>query len=196
MKNMAVAIIGPSGSGKDTQAEFVEKEFGIKHFSVGQLFRDIKNRGDAIAKEAMEYVTAGKWVPDEITIKVVKDYIERECPDGFVMTGFPRTVDQFLMFDDVLKDLDLDWTAVVHMDLSREESLNRMVKQAKEAEEAGNPRPDATRELMNKRLDSYYETINPILQECKERGILLNIDASPSIEKVKDDLLSELKKLV
>jgi adenylate kinase len=193
---MYLAIIGPSGGGKDTQASFIEEKFGVKHFSIGQLFRNMKGRDDAMAKKVLKIISSGNLVPDEITVAVMKDYIESECEDGFVVTGFPRTLQQFKMLTAELEDLDIEWTKIIHLELSDEESLDRMRKQAEDAIKAGKPRTDSSEELMMNRLNFYHENIDPILAECREMGILMNVNAHPSIPEIKQEILSKLEKLV
>lgn len=192
---MVIGFIGPNGSGKDTQAELAGKNFNVHHFSIGAVMREELKRGDELAREAATYTEKGNLVPDHITIRMMQAYIERNCPEGFLVTGFPRTVEQFIAFDEPLESLELDWDLLIHFDLDDTTAMERMQKQAQDAAAAGNPRNDATPEAMQKRLQNYHNGINPILTEAKSRGILARVDASRSIGEIQADVTELLSKL-
>lgn len=189
---MVVAIIGPSGSGKDTQAANIAKHYDVHIFSTGAVMRDQSAKGNPVAIKAQEYANAGHWSPDELVLQLMSDYIKQECPNGFVVTGFPRMLPQFLMFDDFLEDLKLNWDAIIHIKLDDETAIHRMERQAHDAELTGQKRPDATPELMRERLKSYHETINPILAETRKRGILFEIDGS----RTRTEIFSSIKTIL
>lgn len=191
---MVIALIGPNGSGKDTQAELISKELGIHHFSIGAVMREQSKRGNPTAVKAQEYADKGLLAPDELVVELMMDYIERNCKDGFIVTGFPRMIGQFKMLDQPLEEIGLRWDMIIHLELSDEESMNRMKTQAKQAEEQGNPRPDATEEKMQVRLDQYHSQIDPVVEEAESRGILFRVDASPTIEEINKELLEIINK--
>jgi adenylate kinase len=191
---MVICLIGPSGSGKDTQAEFLAEKYNIPMFSTGELFRRGIERGEKLALKAAEYADRGEWIPDELIIEIAQNYINENCPNGFIVTGFPRMVAQLDLLRDSLKKNNQDYDLIIHFNLSDDISLIRMRAQAEQQIKLGKPRPDAKPEVMKKRLESYHKTIDPILKKAREWGILLEIDASGTVGEVKNLLFKEIEK--
>jgi adenylate kinase len=193
---MVITIIGGPGSGKDTQAEFISKKYNIPHVSTGQIFREESRKGDALAKKAIKIANQGDWVPDEIASAVLQKYLEKHCTKGFVLTGYPRPVEQIRSLDRILREMKLDLTAVLHIEVPDEVLAGRMKTQIEDSAKAGDERSDTSDEAMKKRLQAYHETIRPLLNEYFHRGQLINIDGTPSIEEVRESIFSELEKLI
>lgn len=191
---MVICIIGPSGSGKDTQAEFLAEKYKIPAFSTGELFRRGSERGEELALKAAEYADKGEWVPDELTVEIMQDYINKNCPNGFIVTGFPRMINQLELLKQSLNKNNQDYDLIIHFNLSDDISLIRMRAQAEQQIKLGKPRPDAKPEIMKKRLESYHRTIDPILKKAREWGILLEIDASGTVGEVRNLLFKEIEK--
>jgi adenylate kinase len=191
---MVISIIGGSGSGKDTQAAFISGKYNIPHLSMGNILREAERARNPLALEAQKYYDQGKWVPDEITSKLLQDYIEAASLKGFVITGYPRFIEQTTSFDRILRELNMPLTAVLHIEVPDEVLLQRMHAQVAEAVKKGDERGDTTEEAIQQRLKSYKDTIDPILAEYLKRGILTNIDGTPSREEVRDAIFVELDK--
>jgi adenylate kinase len=190
---MIISIIGGSGSGKDTQASFISERYNTPHISMGEILRDGERKGDPLAVKAMEIANEGKWVPDEITSEILAAYVRVNCPEGFIITGYPRPEEQIKSFDRIAETLNQEITAVVHIRVPEEVMMARMRKQA---EDYGEEREDTTEEAMRTRIKSYQETINPLIREYSDRGILIDVDGTPSIQKVKESIFKELDALV
>lgn len=186
---MVIVIIGPSGSGKDTQADFIVEKFNIPNISTGRIMRKVISEGGELSDRVNEYIAAGKWLPDELTYDLLMDRLNQsDCDNGFILNGFPRTKGQVDLLDRILKEKSEKLVAVVHFDLDEEEIIHRMSKQRKEGEN----RPDMTDEAIRARLKSYNDTVDPILEAYEERGELLRVDAKPSIEEIWEKLEGEL----
>lgn len=192
---MVISIIGGSGSGKDTQAAFISEKYNLPHLSMGNIFREEERKGNPLAIEGQKIANEGKWVPDEITSKLLQDHVKENAPGGFVITGYPRFLEQCNSFDRILKELGLDLTVVIHIEVTEEILLERMRVQVQEAEARGDKRGDTSEDAMRQRLKSYYETVDPVLAEYLKRGKLVNVDGSPTREEIRDVIFAELSKV-
>jgi adenylate kinase len=193
---MVFSIIGGSGSGKDTQAAFLAEKYNIPHISMGQIMRDGERAGHPLAIEAQKFANMGRWVPDEITSALLQEFLEKNAKEGFVLTGYPRPVEQIRSFDRILHEMGLKLTAVIHIDVADEVLLARMRKQVEDMKKTGDTRSDVSEDAMLGRLKAYHETIEPLLAEYIQRNILINIDGAPSIEEVRDSLFKAVEERV
>lgn len=187
---MIISIIGGSGSGKDTQAAYIAEDYGIKHISMGEIMRQAKKDGDELAIEAMRIADQGKWVPDQITSQILENYVVEHCPNGFVITGYPRPVEQIESFDRIAEALGLNIAAVIHIEVPDAVLLERMQRQA--AETSGD-RDDTDPEIMQARLRSYHNSIDPLVREYRNRGLLIEVDGTPSRESVRRGISRQLQ---
>lgn len=186
---MVYIFLGPSGSGKDTQAKLLERSLGIKRVSTGEIMRKEMKSGSELGRKMKEFAAKGEWIPDEIAVDLLRKELEKEeYKKGFVITGFPRTMWQVEKFDELLQERGNNLAAVIHFDLGKEESMKRMKTQAKDEK-----RPDSSEEAMRIRFSSYRKTIDPILAEYKKKGVLIRVDASPSIEEIHEVVKEKLK---
>ncbi|MBD3363548.1 AAA family ATPase [Candidatus Dojkabacteria bacterium] len=187
---MIVSILGPSGSGKDTQAKLLVDRYNLINISTGRLMREEIDKATKTGQIIDSYISKGKWVPDNITFELLKHNLPKSKNEqGYVLNGFPRTEAQIFLLDDLLKKREEALDAVIHFMLDDEEVMRRMRKQADEEEE----RSDLQTKIMKQRLLSYKLTIKPVLSEYKSRGKLIQVDASPSIEEVNKSIMEKIK---
>lgn len=191
MKNVFV-ILGPSGSGKGTQAILLSKKLGLPALSMGQIFRDLIVAGNPIGLEAKITIDQGKWVNNNLTMKALAGAV-KDLEKGFIIDGFPRNADQPKLLDDLMAGLGGRVAVVIHFDVSDEVSLQRMVKRMKEEETSGKLRSDQTPEAMQIRLKSYHETVEPILAYYSKRGVLEKVNGEPVVEVIAQDIEARLK---
>lgn len=194
MQKEVISIIGGSGSGKDTQATLLSKKLGIPHLSMGAILREEKAKGNPLAVAAAAYSEKGLWVPDTLTSQILEDYVKVNAKGGFIITGYPRPVEQRLSFDRIIKELGLHLLAVVHIHVPDEILLERMKKQ-RDDQALGDQRVDMNDEAIAARLKSYHDTIGPILDWYRERGVLLDVDGTPSREQVHEGIIAGLEKM-
>lgn len=209
---MRLILMGPPGSGKGTQAAFISKELGIPHISTGDMFRKAIRDNTELGLKAKEYMDAGKLVPDEVTIGIVRERLqEPDCKEGFLLDGFPRTIAQATALDEILSSMNQQLDAVIDIQVPREELLKRltgrrMCKCGASYHIAFSPpnregrcdkcdgelyqRQDDTEETINSRLDVYNEQTKPLIEFYANQGLLKNINGNQEIEKV----LSEIGK--
>lgn len=187
---MIFSILGPSGSGKDTQARLLMKEFGTLNISTGRLLREEVKQETKLGQIIKSYISKGYWTPDDITFEILQNYLKNTPQgSGYILNGFPRTKGQIPLLDKFLLKRGEKLDLVIHFILEDNEVKRRMHKQFQSNE----LRTDTWKKAMEQRMMSYKSTIKPVLDEYKKRGILINIDASPSIEKVHEEIIKKIK---
>jgi adenylate kinase len=191
MKKVFV-VLGPSGSGKGTQAQILSEKLNLPSLSMGQIMRDLIASGDELGIKAKEYMDNGQWVPVEITVKALKNAVIN-LQNGFIIDGFPRLFEQVINLEDILKEIDAQLGVVIHFDISDETSMERMMKRVKEEEASGKIREDQKPEIMLKRLKSYHDTVEPILDYYQEKGVLERVNGEPTVEEIALDIENRLK---
>ena len=124
---MRLVLLGAPGAGKGTQAVILSEKYNIPHISTGDIFRsNIKNNTE-LGKKAKEYIDKGLLVPDELTIDIVKDRINKpDCSDGFILDGFPRTIFQAQELDKILEGMGIELECVLNIDVSDEKIIKRL----------------------------------------------------------------------
>ena len=209
-------MLGAPASGKGTQSVVVAQKLGVPHISTGDIFRWNIANNTPIGTEAKKYIDKGMLVPDELTIQILKDRIEMEdCKDGFVLDGFPRTINQQESLDRMLaeckKSIDMAINlAVTDNEVIRRISGRRMCKCGKAYHIVTYPpktagicdlcngelytRKDDTVEVANTRLEAYKLQSEPIIAVYREKGILVDIDGHKPQDEVSEDVLNEIEK--
>ena len=208
---MRIVLLGPPGSGKGTQAEFITEKLGVPHISTGDMFRKAIEEGTELGKEAKKYLDSGQLVPDEITVGIVKERLNKsDCEKGFLLDGFPRTVAQAEALDGILKEKDTGLDAVININVPREELLKRLTGRRicrncgatyhiifnppaveNTCDKCGGElyqRKDDTEETIINRLEVYKKQTEPLIQYYKEKGLLKDIDGGQSIEEVTKEI--------
>ncbi|MER6590571.1 adenylate kinase [Micromonospora purpureochromogenes] len=124
---MRLVLVGPPGAGKGTQAEFVAAHLSVPKISTGDIFRANVSQGTPLGVEAKRYMDAGKLVPDEVTINMVRDRLaEPDAADGFLLDGFPRTTPQAAALDKLLADLGTALDLVLELVVDDDEVIRRL----------------------------------------------------------------------
>jgi adenylate kinase len=195
---MIIVLFGPPASGKGTQAKRIKDKYGIAHLSTGDMLRAAIAQGTEVGKKAKSIMDAGKLVPDEIVVGIIADRIvEADCKKGFVLDGFPRTVNQAKALDAMLKGKDLGVDVVIVMEVDEAQLIKRVENRAAETKAAGQPvRPDDDPETFKKRLGVYKAETAPILPYYEGQGKIRRVDGMQSIDQVSaqiDQVLSSGK---
>ena len=172
---MRVVLLGPPGAGKGTQAQKLSEKLGIPQISTGDLFRKNISEGTPLGVEAKRYLDAGDLVPSELTNKLVEDRIEQpDAADGFILDGYPRSVEQAKAFDEMLKNHETKLDAVLEFAVSEEELFERL---------KGRGRADDTEEVIHNRMQVYRDETEPLLEYYSHNN-LQTVDAVGSLEEV------------
>jgi adenylate kinase len=174
-----LVFMGPPGSGKGTQAQKLVGD-GMVQLSTGDLFRDNIKRGTPLGQEAQAYIDRGEYVPDDVTVDMVRDWLRGIPKDTrIVFDGFPRTVAQADELDALLKEFDRKVDSVILIDAPRDELLRRLTKRSQEQ-----GRTDDTPAVIGRRLDVYKEQTQPVVDHYKRKALVHLVDGHGTREDV------------
>jgi adenylate kinase len=170
-----LVLLGPPGAGKGTQAIKLSEKLGIPQISTGDLFRKNISEGTPLGVEAKRYLDAGDLVPSELTNKLVEDRIEQpDAADGFILDGYPRSVEQARALDEMLKNHNTKLDAVLEFAVSEAELFERLKSRG---------RADDTEEVIHNRMQVYRDETEPLL-EYYSRNNLQTVDAVGTLDEV------------
>src|SRR2546428_1427416 len=172
--------MGPPGSGKGTQAKRLVDAQGWIQLSTGDLFRAHISKGTALGVNAKRFIDKGEYVPDEITVDMVRQRL-REIPPAtrLVFDGFPRTVAQADALDRLLAEFGRAVDGVILLDVPRDELLSRLGKRGAEQ-----GRSDDTPEVISKRLDVYEQQTRPVVDHYSRGKLVRRVDGTGSIDEI------------
>ena len=186
---MRIVLLGPPGAGKGTQAARVACQFGCPHIATGDIFRANVAEGTELGRAAQEYMDLGDLVPDELVIAMVMERLgEDDCEAGFVLDGFPRTVNQAEALDRQLVTQGTPLEAALSFDVTEEELLRRLAGRA-----AAQHRADDAEQTIRHRLEVFAIKTRPLIDYYAHRGLLVNVDAIGPIEVVTKRILDDLE---
>jgi len=172
--------MGPPGAGKGTQAAILAARLGVPHISTGDIFRGNVTKGTPLGVEAKRYMDAGEYVPDGITNAMVRDRISwDDCRPGFLLDGYPRTVEQVGELNAMLGSAGLTLDHVLELTVDLDEVVARLVKRAAEQ-----GRSDDTEEVIRRRLEVYFEQTAPLTAMYEAQGRLVQVDGLGAIDEV------------
>jgi adenylate kinase len=213
---MHILLMGPPGAGKGTQAATLVEKFQIPHISTGDMFRAAVKEGTALGKQAKACMDAGQLVPDEVTIGIVGERLAKaDCKKGFILDGFPRTVEQAQALDKILEDIKINLTAALNISVPSAELIERAVGRricrkcgatyhvtfkptAKDGicDACGGEtyqRADDSEETMKNRLSVYEAQTKPLIDYYQKAGLYKQVDGSQAMDKVFADVVASLQ---
>ncbi len=172
--------MGPPGVGKGTQARALGEREGWVQLSTGDLFRDHVKRGTDLGKLAKSYLDKGEYVPDDVTVGIVRERLRQILPSTrIVFDGFPRTVAQAVALDRLLAEFGRRVGAVLLLEAPRDELRLRLLRRA-----TAERRTDDTPEVIANRLDVYEEQTNPVVAHYDARGMVRRVDGLGPVAQV------------
>jgi adenylate kinase len=176
-----VLLMGPPGAGKGTHAGYLAEHLGVPVISTGDLFRRNIADGTELGHTAQRYLDAGEYVPDEVTNSMVRDRLAAvDARPGFVLDGYPRTLDQAGVLDEVLDQQGRALDAALVLEVEADALVHRLLRRA-EIEH----RSDDTEEVIRRRFEIYHEQTAPLIAFYATRGIHHEVDASADIDTVR-----------
>jgi adenylate kinase len=188
---MRLLLIGPPGAGKGTQAVRIAEHFGIPHISSGDLLRRHVADGTSIGRMVQERMRHGDLVPDGVVMDILRKPVEAASRrGGYVLDGFPRTVEQAEAAYLVAKNLGASVQVALHLAVPREELLSRLLDRGKQS-----GRADDSEEVINHRLDVYEERTLPLLDYYAQREELVTVNGARPISEVTWSMIVQLQKV-
>lgn len=181
---MRLVLLGPPGAGKGTQAAILSEKLGIPHISTGDLFRANIGEGTPLGIEAKQYIDNGKLVPTDVTARMVKSRLEEEdAKGGFLLDGFPRTVEQAEILEGFLEEFGTKLDGVITYQVSEDVVVERMLARG---------RADDNEETIRTRLQVYRDETAPLIDHYGER--IIAITAEGTVEDINSRTLEALGK--
>lgn len=178
--------MGPPGAGKGTQATALSAKLGVPQIATGDIFRANVTAGTPLGRTAQRYLDAGDYVPDSVTNEMVRSRLaEPDARQGFLLDGYPRTVDQVSTLDDILAELGTRLDGAVALLVPTDELVSRLVNRAHR-----DGRADDTEEVIRHRQELYAEQTAPLLHEYSRRGMLVEVDGTGEVEDVQARVLA------
>ena len=210
---MNLMFLGAPGAGKGTQAAFVSEKYNIPSISTGVLLREAMAKGTELGLRAKSYMDAGALVPDELVIGIIKERLaEKDCANGFILDGFPRTVPQAEALDEMGVEMDL----VVSIEVSDDAIVNRMSgrrlcsvcdtsyhlshrppKTEGKCDRCGGSlklRADDKPEVVKSRLETYHKQTEPLKEYYGKKGKLCTVDGEGKIEDITAEIIAAIDK--
>jgi adenylate kinase len=185
---MRLLIMGPPGAGKGTQAQRITEHYGIPAISTGDIFRAMKHADTPLARQVRAIMESGGYVSDEITNAIVQDRLAQDdCAAGFLLDGYPRTLQQVRTLDDHLAETDRPLDAVVSLVADTDEVVIRLLKRAEI-----DGRADDNEETIRVRLQVYAEQTEPLLEVYRLRDLLVEVDGLGPIDEVSERIFAAL----
>ena len=212
---MRIILLGPPGAGKGTQAKSISNKFSIPHVSTGDIFRKNISEKTPLGIEAKKHIDKGHLVPDGLTIDIIVDRLDNEdCSNGFLLDGYPRTVNQAVVLETLLKEKGHSLDTALLIKVPREFILNRMTGRrvcltcGASYHITYNParvdgkcnlcgsalvqRADDSEETVSERLDIYNSQTEPLIKYYGDKNLLSVVDGTQAINSVFESICSIL----
>ena len=188
---MNLLVLGPQGSGKGTQAARLSADHGIPHVATGDMFRTAIAARTELGRRVEPILASGELVPDELTVALIRERLSQpDARDGFVLDGFPRTLEQAEELDAMLAEIGRSLDAVLFFDIPDEVAVERLVIRA---EQEG--REDDQPDVIARRLAIYHELTEPVVERYLATGTLVPLHASRTVGEVAAEIAEALELL-
>ncbi|MDK9580287.1 adenylate kinase [Sneathia sanguinegens] len=204
---MNIVLFGAPGAGKGTQAKKMVEKYNIPQISTGDILREAIKQETKLGLEAKEYMNKGNLVPDEVVNGLVKERLaQADCNKGFILDGYPRTLEQAKKLDEILKDLNKKIDKVLALVVEDKDIIERITgrrtsrKTGKiyhikfnppvdEKEEDLFQRPDDAKEVVIKRIENYNLQTAPVLDYYKQQNKVIEIDGSKKPDEITEEII-------
>lgn len=214
---MRLILLGAPGAGKGTQAVNLSQKLNVPHISTGDIFRANIKEGTELGRKAKEFIDKGLLVPDDLTISIVKDRLQKaDCKNGFLLDGFPRTIPQAEQLDGVLSNMGVKLDAVINLEVPDDVIVKRMAgrrvcrgcgmayhvlsnppKSEGICDSCGEAliiRDDDKEQTVLERLKTYHEKTAPLIDYYEKKDLLLRFDGTRGIMETTNEIMEKLIK--
>ncbi len=179
-KAKGLIFLGPPGSGKGTQAQILAANLQIPHISTGEILRKAIAEGTPLGKQAKGYVDQGDLVPDELLLDLIKERLNQaDAQNGWILDGFPRTVNQAIFLDRLLAEIGDFSDCVVNLEVPEAVLIQRLLSRG---------RQDDTEETIRHRLEVYHSQTAPVINYYQGRGQINAVDGNRPPAEISDSL--------
>ncbi|MDP9183446.1 MAG: adenylate kinase [Actinomycetota bacterium] len=215
---MRLVLVGPPGAGKGTQAQYIAEHLGVPQISTGDIFRSHVSQGTALGLEAKSYMDRGDLVPDDVTVNMVRERLgDEDAREGFLLDGFPRTVPQAQVLDDILAEAGFKLDVVLELVVDDDEVIRRLSgrRTCRSCNHIWHvdfdpptvegvcdidggelyQRDDDQAETIANRLDVYTASTAPLVNYYAGRGLLVGIDATGPVDDITSRAIDALRPL-
>ena len=177
---MKLILIGIQGSGKSTQGNLLSKKLGVPFLSTGNIFREISKEKTPVGRYIKKIVNSGLLVPDKKVVEIVNLYLSRpEYKKGYILDGFPRTMEQVRIFKDNVDK-------VIYLKINEKETWRRLINRN------DCTRNDETLPVMKKRINLFYKFTEKVIDHYKSINKLIVVDGTKKIEEVNEEILGNI----
>lgn len=189
-KPINLILFGPPGAGKGTQSQYIEREFGLKQLSTGDMLRAEIAAQSPLGQKVKALMDAGELVSDDIMIEMISNRIDqKDCENGFILDGFPRTLVQAKGLDDMLLHKGKSMSVVIRIEVDESELVNRLNSRVQGQIDKGEAvRPDDNEQTLRNRLNVYKEQTLPVLPYYQEKNLLKSVDGMQAIDVVSQQI--------
>lgn len=192
-KPVAIVILGPQGSGKSTQAEYLSKRYRLPLFQSGAESRKFAEGSSQEAQTLKDLLKKGKLTPYYLMEKLLRNFLTtNDVSRGVIFDGFPRSLKQTELFQDLATEFGWDVVGVF-IDISEATTFKRLAKRVVIKNDKVVPREDDNPVSIRQRLEIYRKETLPVLNWLERRYRLLRVDGEPSIEEITEEVISKLK---
>jgi adenylate kinase len=217
VSELNLILLGPPGAGKGTQAERLKDDFGLPYIGTGEMLRKHRDEGTALGREAAQYMQRGDLVPDELVIRMILEELDKNGRDGFLLDGYPRSVEQADALGEALEENGRSLTAALLIDVDDDTVIQRLSgrrqcvknghvyhmefdppKHDEVCDQDGSrlvQRDDDKEETVKRRLGTYHAKTAPLIDYYEDRGLLRRFDGSRDPSEVHDHVRATLAML-
>ena len=187
-----IVLFGPPGAGKGTQAEQLVETYNLVHLSTGDILRAEMKKNSPLGQKVKNLIEKGELVPDEVVIELIREKLnENKTAAGFIFDGFPRTVEQAVSLDEMLKNENLNIALMATLEVEEEVLISRILLRG----QSSGRTDDSDHAIIKNRIKVYNEQTAPVAEYYRQQNKHVAIDNMGSIENTFSQLQSHIKNI-